>query len=370
MTTSLHPRVLKAMADYDTHQADVIAHWMDMLRHLQDDACSGMWHILTNDTPVNVSQESPSHRTQLPPEFTPLLRKFWRHMKAILMGKAIWYKDKAHYCYVTDVKMEEDKPTTATLTAMPVTHTGLDYDDSQVHTVHLNFYLIVMHKKLPCFSRDTWAAQLVDYFTYHHACGKRCMSRRTGLVPLAATPLLQLLAQVHPDRPLPDPARTWQALRPLRSIDVYNEPHKFSACVEAIYTQLRPFYPEWQLRRLPYGMPWITSVNMTHDHNWIEPAPQPGGPDFLAWCVPLLKDSTLLQRHRARTAQYRTDVRMSLALALHPRVGHRSALHQALTQSPYGGALRQILPELCNAIAPVAYDKPKRNKAVKRPRDE
>jgi hypothetical protein len=330
------------------------AAWMDMLRLLQDGSCKGMWNVLMqNDLPDT---------TDLPPEAEPLLRTFWRHMKGLLTNKPV-----GSQYFITDLEMQENKPTSATLTLMPLTPTGLDFDDSKTKQVPLHFFNIVCDKKVPGITRQAFGSQVVDYCAWHHPCSKRCMSCRVFKTAPSAKPLMNYLARIHPDLPLPDFASLELAMRTLEHQDSCNEPNHFSACVDYIYKNLNVYYPEWEVRRLPYGIPYITSPDTPHD----KPAPRPGEPGFLTWCMPFLRDpKSLPQRYQKRMSEYRLDVRTSLLLALHPRVGQNSPLYRTFTQSPYGGALLQMLPQMCDALGPAVCIKNKRNKAVKRPRDE
>jgi hypothetical protein len=345
---------------------EATAYWMDILRWLQDGECRSMQNVLF-DRKV---EEYPLNPTlPLPKTAKPLLRTFWRMMKNIVQGMLIMIpQSPAHLLrmrYVVDLEMDPEDPAHATATLMCMSPSMMEYDESTATTVQLNVFYVVRNG--PFGLGVSWNTLYFDYCLWHPPCGKSCASKRKYRAPPAAEDLVQYARKIHPDLPLP-PDVCDNVVRRLQTMYVPRNPHYFSACVQHIYEALRPLFPEWELHHMPFGIPYITSPEL-RQQNQPRSIPQPGQVRFLAWCIPLLRDipnigHELLQRK----ARYRHEARLALALAMHSRVGQRSPLRRAITHSPYGAALGQILPTVCNYVDVMADYKRKR--AAKRTRSD
>lgn len=359
---STYPKSDQWHADFVKREEVLVERWMDALRLLQDGSCRSMLDLLFLEHDESL-QTSPTINNRLPDEAEPLLRTFWRLLLDILRGKFVFFNNG----YVTDIEPDETNLVHAYATITPMNRHTLEFEETQAVRRHLNFYLIVMHENPLDTHPMYWKLEVFDYCLWHHACGKQdCTSRRASRVPDAIKPMVDLFKSIHPDQEvLPSNDKFNAAWKRLHSPNLPHLPHMFSAAVEYVYRELHAYYPDWELRYLPWGMPYINQPDLEHGYCGL-----PGHDDFIMWCLPCFNSwNGSMREHQHRVREYRENARKALALAMHPRVGHRSPLYRALSQSPYGGALRQILPQVCNAVFPMSVLNP-RNKATKRPRDE
>jgi hypothetical protein len=275
----------------------------------------------------------------IPRDAEPMLRSFWIHIRSILGNRSGVIKEK-------DIESYARYP----------------------HSSTAKWFLrsIIFTKRFLTLSPTTWRVFVQDYADWHRPCNeaKNCVSLRLkrDIVPDDIKPILSFFDQIHPDRPLPD-LKEYDP-NPLGLVDLRVTPHYFSACVDYFYAKLQHFYSDWELCRRPDGISYIVDPHnpnpltrrpplpFFNDHNWCMAG---------RWCLtgPPSPDQHL--QHRIR---YRYDARMSIALALHPRVGRHSPLRHAL-KHPYGGdALLQMLYIACNWVPDIRIPK----KSVKRPR--